>query len=138
MNQTTLYRVTFYDDEMGCDCYSEYTDRSLAEEEAEGYEVEGYEVEVEEVAGYISTPIMQEKVKGRANPIMVNGLLTTLYVEEETDLDGVWWNDLLDVYAYSAPRGVIVLPRLKEWLISGDWYIKINKKALDNPMLFIF
>ena len=47
-------------------------------------------------------------------------LLLTVYVENETDYDGIWWNDELDVSKYSAPRGVIFNSKLKEWSVKGD------------------
>lgn len=31
------------------------------------------------------------------------------------EIDGVWWPDLLDVYAYSAPRGLIFRERMPAW-----------------------
>lgn len=33
----------------------------------------------------------------------------------ETNYDGVYWHDDLDIYSYSAPRGVIVLSKLDSW-----------------------
>jgi hypothetical protein len=50
-----------------------------------------------------------------AEPVMVPGLIATVYVEDVTDLDGVWWDAPLDVLAYSAPRGVIAPKRLFSW-----------------------
>lgn len=42
-------------------------------------------------------------------------LTLTLWVEDCTELDGVWWDDRLDPQALSAPRGVINLKRLSDW-----------------------
>ena len=39
----------------------------------------------------------------------------TAYAEDVLDLDGVWWNDELDVSAYSAPRGVIFASKMGAW-----------------------
>lgn len=39
------------------------------------------------------------------------------YAEEKLDVDGVYWNDILNVYRYSAPRAVIFQSRLSEWTI---------------------
>lgn len=39
------------------------------------------------------------------------------YAEEVLELDGVYWNDILDVNRYSAPRAVIFQSKLEEWTI---------------------
>lgn len=51
------------------------------------------------------------------DPVDVYDLLLTVYVESETSYDGVWWNDYLDVYNYSAPRGVIFNSRMNKWKV---------------------
>lgn len=44
------------------------------------------------------------------------------WLESETDLDGAWWNELLDPVRLSAPRGVIFRTRLKYWsAFEVDW-----------------
>lgn len=40
-----------------------------------------------------------------------------LYCESETDLDGVYWGDTLDVHALSAPRAVIFPGRLADFAV---------------------
>jgi hypothetical protein len=50
--------------------------------------------------------------------------MAMLYVTEDTqlDVDGAWWNEDLDVYKLSAPRGVIFRSRLGAWCADEvDW-----------------
>lgn len=44
------------------------------------------------------------------------------WLESETDLDGAWWNEVLDPIRLSAPRGVIFRSRLADWsAFEVDW-----------------
>lgn len=58
------------------------------------------------------------KMSGRCgfNPDDMNSLdiLKTFFAEEH-GLDGVWWQDTLDPFSLSAPRGVINKSRLASW-----------------------
>lgn len=50
--------------------------------------------------------------------------IAALYMLEDADLDidGAWWNEDLDVYKLSAPRGVIFKRRLAAWCAAEiDW-----------------
>ena len=42
-------------------------------------------------------------------------ILLTVYLENNTEYDGIWWEEELDVLKYSAPRGVIFNSKLKTW-----------------------
>lgn len=42
-------------------------------------------------------------------------MLLLAWAQIQTDLDGVWWSDELDVHALSAPRGGILPCRLQNW-----------------------
>lgn len=107
----TLYRVGWYHGDFEMDVYSDFLSREEALEEADGDEES-----LEEIQGYISLPVMQERVRGQAGPTLLFGLLTTLYVEEVlTELEGVWWEDDLEPSILSAPRGVIVPSKIQEW-----------------------
>ena len=51
-------------------------------------------------------------------PGIAETLVLTLYVEDETDLDGIWWDDPINArVAGSAPRGVILAARLPRWAV---------------------
>ncbi|KQO98719.1 hypothetical protein ASF30_11700 [Leifsonia sp. Leaf264] len=46
-------------------------------------------------------------------------ILATLWVQETTDFDGVWWEDDYDPERLSAPRGVIVPRAIQKWVASA-------------------
>ncbi len=75
---------------------------------------------VKVVKDIIPTEKMNKVVGWKIDISSTFDLLVTLYAEAETDYDGVWWNEILDVVAYSAPRGVIFNSRLSEWSVSQE------------------
>lgn len=110
-----IYTFTYEDDELEVDMCMYLTDREEAVAEADGYGIE--ESEVEELEGFVSTPKMDERAMSYGRTIMDMQLLSTLYEEDVLQIDGVWWEDILDISRYSAPRGVIFDAKLKEWTI---------------------
>lgn len=124
VEETTIYRFRYYDDEMEDVVYSDFTNREDAE-----YESEEYDDTVEDNDGKIYPKI--EEIKGELRGseklrqrIKVNfkqldkSFLLPVFVEDRTSLDGVWWEDDLDPIRYSAPRGVIVPSRLSSWVVN--------------------
>jgi hypothetical protein len=105
-----LYRITYYDDEMDMDLCNVYSDKAKAVEEAEDY---GIELECED--GFVSTKKMEERVLSHGHLIAPLDLLATIFVEEVLFIDGVWWEEELDISRYSAPRGVIVEEKVVTW-----------------------
>jgi hypothetical protein len=49
--------------------------------------------------------------------MQVPSMLATLYADKVLGIDGVFWEDLLDVSALSAPRAVISAGKLETWKI---------------------
>lgn len=110
----TLFRVSWYDDEMEQEMYFDHLTREGAEEEADSREQA-----ISEVSGMVATDAMLRRVGVDSLPTaMTRDLLTTLFVEDEFQWDGVWWADLLDVSRYSAPRGVISNRLLPTWTVA--------------------
>ena len=70
---------------------------------------------IQTLNGYIMTDKMRERTLSYDALINPDQLLAVIYVEDVLDLDGVWWQDKLDVFKYSAPRGVINRHKLKDW-----------------------
>ena len=96
MEEELIYEFTSYEE-----CYEEASDN---------------EEEVQTKDGYKATSKLETACKyKKIPPFLVIDLLSTIYVESVLNLDGVWWNDLLDEWNYSAPRGVITLSKLDEW-----------------------
>jgi len=107
-----LYRVTWWDDEWGTD----FSQLFLSPVEA-ALEAKYYDTEVQEELGFISTPLLEVRTGVKCSLSEVGDHLLTIWAEEETDLDGIWWNEKLDVSFLSAPRGVILPTKLKEWKV---------------------
>jgi hypothetical protein len=103
--------VSWQNDELGGVVHQDFTDPEQARVEAQDYEVEPQEVQ----GALHGTTKLSQRTMHTAEPVMVPDLIATVYVEDATDLDGVWWQDRLDVAAYSAPRGVIVPKMLSLW-----------------------
>jgi hypothetical protein len=112
--QEETYRVYYYDDELEQKVYMEFSTYKEAERQA---------ADVNDIKIYKAgiKPTEKLKIETKQNKIDISqafDLLLTLYVENETNYDGIWWNDKLDVSKYSAPRGVIFNSKLNNWLIS--------------------
>lgn len=82
--------------------------------------------------GYVEawdTPVATGKAEGRCgfriDPMLAFDIALT-FVAEDAGFDGVWWNDELDVYALSAPRGVINLTSLPQW--SAELFASAEEK----------
>ncbi len=109
----TVYRVNF-DDEYGDGNYMLFDNPEEAQEEADMYETEVVEVE----SALASSELTARMFQGDAtDPSQVDHFLAVVYAEDVLDLDGVWWEDVLDEMALSAPRGTIFNGKLPEWSV---------------------
>jgi hypothetical protein len=91
-----------------------FESKEQAEREAE--DCDGIVKEIELLS---STPEMKARLeRDDVGHALVEDLLLTLWVEDNTDLDGVWWEDHLNIHAFSAPRGVIIAKKLGGWDIT--------------------
>ena len=104
------YRVTYYDDELESDVYSDYDSYERAESEADDPEY------IQAIDNGLK-PTDKLKSLTRNPNMTLTGVLDyilPLYAEHMS-YDGVWWNDVLDPSKYSAPRGVIVPSKINTW-----------------------
>jgi len=111
--QQETVTVCYYDDEMEDDLCSTFN--SMADAEAEyDEELEHMDVSVDK-GGIVPTDKLKKET--RQNRIESTGVLEFVLpiFAEQQGLDGVWWQDKLDVNRYSAPRGVIVPSKIKSW-----------------------
>lgn len=60
------------------------------------------------------TEVMRTRTGTRAEPGEAEDLALVLWVEDVTDLAGLWWEDRFDLAALSCPRGVI----LPDWEVT--------------------
>lgn len=110
---TEYYRAYNYDSEHDELFYSIHPTYDEAEYEIDEPD-EDNRVE-HEPNGFIMTERMKDACMSHHLMHEPTHLLFTLFAEHELNIDGVWWEDILDVYAYSAPRGVINTKHLSEW-----------------------
>lgn len=73
---------------------------------------------LEPVLIHALTPSAVERLGFTVDAISTLDMLATFWVEDDTALDGVWWNDILDPWALSAPRGVICKSRIGDWNVT--------------------
>lgn len=59
-------------------------------------------------------------------------LILSVYANEMTELDGIFWDEPLNIEEYSAPRGTIFEDKISSWS-----KLNLNKKALNNIGLFV-
>lgn len=109
----TLYQATWFDDELDSELMSLHLTREQAGDECSDPD------SIQELPDrLVPTAKLKARVNGDAPLVLVPDLLATVFAEEVLSVDGVWWEDRLDVYAYSAPRGVISATKLPSWQIS--------------------
>ena len=128
--QQETVTVCYYDDEMEDDLCSTFN--SMADAEAEyDEELEHMNVSVDK-GGIVPTDKLKKET--RQNRIESTGVLEFVLpiFAEQQGLDGVWWQDKLDVQRYSAPRGVIVPSKIKSWKFAVN-ETKAFNESLDNP-----
>lgn len=112
LEPSIVYRVSYYDDELESEVYSDYDSYEQAKLEADD------ESDIKKIVGsYKPTDKLKTLTKNpRMTPTSVLDYVLPLYAEE-LGYDGVWWQDTLDIGKFSAPRGVIVPSKISTWNI---------------------
>lgn len=111
-----VFELRLYDDELDATTTQTFATRREAEDENVDENADAIVL----VPGFASTPrldsmaLQTRPALGAANVLD----LVLPILAEQIGLDGVWWDDDLDVAQLSAPRGVISTTRLSEWSIS--------------------
>lgn len=110
LEPSIVYRVSYYDDELESDVYSDYNSYEEAKLEADD------ESDIKKIsASYKPTEKLKTLTKNpKMTPTGVFDYVLPLYAEE-LGYDGVWWEDILDIGKFSAPRGVIVPSKISSW-----------------------
>lgn len=113
--QGKVWEAEWYDDEWEDTFRATYGSK----EEADREHGDDEDTEVKEVSRLVATPKLQNWWKGftgkEIDPGSVEEMMFYLFARDQTDLDGVWWNEILDTTRLSAPRGSIFQDRLKNW-----------------------
>lgn len=108
----TTYRVSYFDDELDSEVYSDYDSLEAAQQEANDPE----DIRVIK-SGYLPTDKLKQLTQNpHMTPTAILDYVLPIYAET-LGVDGVWWKDKLDVAGYSAPRGVISPSQVSTWSI---------------------
>ena len=99
-----------------------------AQEEFENCsEDENSEPLLQALEGFRATPALVARIGFSFDVCQIKDMVATIYAEDalhaEIGVQGCWWNEALDVYGLSAPRGVIHLGALANWscaVVDGD------------------
>jgi len=108
--QATRWKVEGYDEEAKDACYCLFNSKAEAEAEASEYEVTPLPV-----TAPVATEVLSTRMGFRVDDASALELGVVCWCESQTDLDGVWWNDVFDPYGLSAPRGVILPHHVQDW-----------------------
>jgi hypothetical protein len=114
------WKVSLYDDEIEEYVCSYFDDKADAEEEFEECLYGGTPGKLEEVI----LPVARQPLRDRwaiyfrrpLDKMMAEEFAILQLVEEQEFYDGAWWNEKYDPVTLSAPRGVIFINKLKEWI----------------------
>lgn len=98
------------------------------------YEADDEEDRVVEIDGLIPTEKLLDQSLVKIELMQVRDMITALYAERVLDYDGIYWNDELDVGAYSAPRGVIFNSKLSSFDIENTSLENERKSSLDSQI----
>lgn len=130
-----VFMIHEYDSEL--DEYRSYTTTSVTDVEAAQKEFDDFGDEdeplrIEETTALVTTALFPDKTV-KAGETGQDQILATLWVAEEAPLiDGVWWQDPFDPVALSAPRGVIAMARIAEWIESAAPHDGQDKDEYDD------
>ena len=113
LEQQETVTVCYYDDEMEDDLCSTFNSMADAEDEYDD-ELQYMDVTVDKGGIVPTEKLKKETRQTRMSATGVLEFVLPIFAEQQ-GLDGVWWQDTLDVQRYSAPRGVIVPSKIKSW-----------------------
>lgn len=130
VTRTRTIRVTYFDDELDSNVYQEFNSTEDAEKEFE--DLSDYEVTTNDKGLGPTNKLKSLTKNSHITSTDVLDYTLPLYAENK-GLDGVWWNDELDVSRYSAPRGVIVPSKISSWKFVKRENIKERTNLLDKP-----
>lgn len=119
---TQLIEVSWYDEDAGGRISMQFdVQKADAENDAraEFEEHEDLTPEVSKADALRATDALNSRIEFAVDIGMVKDMALTCYVEDVLHglhgLQGVWWDDVLDVHSYSAPRGVIHHQAIDGW-----------------------
>jgi hypothetical protein len=111
-----VWQVTLYDDEADQITFQTFS----TEEEARAENVDADPSAITASPEYVSAPALDAlacQTRQAVGSDHVFDLVLPVWIERCTSADGAWWEDDLDVFRLSAPRGVISALKLAQWRI---------------------
>lgn len=111
LEYVTRWEVARWDSELDhqyfihCETYQE----ALEEADME----ESIVTEIETLAS--TTKLAELTGTQKGNTASAFDMALNIYTQQETDLDGIWWEDTYDPSTYSCPRGVILPDMIFSW-----------------------
>lgn len=117
IKEHTTWKAEWYDSEADGRVYMllDSEDEALAEVQ----DREDADATVARVNAVTLTPAGIHRLGFDNGPMHALDMTLTFFVEDQTGLDGVWWDDKLDPMSLSAPRGVIGVRKLTDWKIQA-------------------
>lgn len=112
------WEMRYYDSELDDECCGVFDTEAEARREVPDWLEESEPAKITEVTLPCPTPAMEERLQFSARLCDAMDMAATFWVEDETQMDGVWWNDVYAPATLSAPRGVIVRRALPQWAIT--------------------
>ena len=130
----TLYQSVCSYDEEGNEYFSLFDDYQAALLEAD--------CEKERVCavdGLLPTRKLIEQSFVKVELLDVPDIITSLYAENVLNYDGVYWDELLDVNAYSAPRGVIFNSKINSFdIVNTTKELETHKNSNEHSTHRVF
>jgi hypothetical protein len=119
ISQNGLWHYSWYDSEMGDTMSFTFSTVEEALAEAGCESLDHAKAQSIDVAfksdGILPTEKLNEYVGSKVDPAFAFDMLCCAHAETVMQIDGVWWNELLDSSIYSAPRGMIFTSVLATW-----------------------
>ncbi len=113
LEQQETVTVCYYDDEMEDNLCQTFDSMADAKNEYDD-ELQYMDVTVDKDGIVPTEKLKKETRQTRMSATGILEYVLPIFAEQQ-GLDGVWWQDKLDVQRYSAPRGVIVPSKIKSW-----------------------
>jgi len=102
----TVYSFDFFDDDLGRECSMSFLSYTEATESAESYGILHEDI-VTSSSFAVTEKGLSYMNRKDTDPSESMSVIIMYYAEHLYRIDGVWWDEELDVSGYSAPRGVI-------------------------------
>lgn len=98
------------------------------------WEADEEEDRVISVSGLLPTQKLLDQSLVKVELLHIPDIITGLYAEQVLDYDGIYWDEVLDVGAYSAPRGAIFNSKISSFEVVNISLEQAKKPALSDQI----